>query len=437
MLDLFGNKIKDSIDDLGRKTKIEESDLKEVIKSIKMTLLEADVNYKVVKDFIKDIEDKALNQDILKGLNPREQILKIVREEMIGLLDGENELKLGSTNIILMVGLQGAGKTTTTGKIAALLRKKKVINKPLLIAGDVYRPAAIDQLHVIGKQLGIDVYSSKVEKNVNKIVADGINYAKENNFDLILIDTAGRTHVDEVLMEEIKDLQDTYNPDETLLVIDSTVGQIATDVADSFKKYVNITGLIFTKMDGDAKGGGLFSVKKVTGADIKFIGTGEKMSDISMFNPKRVIGSILGEGDLFGLIEKAEEFTNEEEASKLTNKILEGKFDLDDFLGQMKMLQKMGGLTSVMSMIPGMNKIDTSQIDEGEFKKIEAIIESMTLEERRNPLILNASRRKRISAGCGRQVSDVNQLIKKFEQSKKVMKQMRNMQDMDISKLIK
>ncbi len=437
MLDLFGNKIKDSIDDLGRKTKIEESDLKEVIKSIKMTLLEADVNYKVVKDFTKEIEEKALNQDILKGLNPREQILKIVREEMVGLLKGENELKLGGTNIILMVGLQGAGKTTTTGKIASLLRKKKVTNKPLLIAGDVYRPAAIDQLHVIGKQLGIDVYSNQDEKNVNKIVSEGIDYAKENGFDLILIDTAGRTHVDEVLMEEIKDLQDTYNPDETLLVIDSTVGQIATDVADSFKNYVNITGLVFTKMDGDAKGGGLFSVKRVTGADIKFIGTGEKMSDISMFDPQRVVGSILGEGDLFGLIEKAEEFTNEEEASKLTNKILEGKFDLDDFLGQMKMLKKMGGLTSVMSMIPGMNKIDTSQIDEGEFKKIEAIIESMTIEERINPLILNASRRKRISAGCGRQVSDVNQLIKKFEQSKKVMKQMRNMQDMDISKLIK
>lgn len=429
MLDILGNKIQDKLDNLGRKTKIEEVDIKSAINEIKMILVESDVNYKVAKEFCKEIEEKSLNEKILKGLNPQEQIMKIVRDELLNLLSGDNELHFATNNIIMMVGLQGAGKTTTTGKIANFLRKKKTKSNPLLVACDVYRPAAIEQLHTIGKQLNIDVYSED-SKDVLQIAQNAIKFAQTNNNDLIIFDTAGRTHVDETLMEEIKKLQTTFNPSETLLVLDSTVGQIATDVADSFQKYVNITGLVFTKMDGDTRGGGLLSVKKITNTDIKVLGTSEKMDGIELFDPERVVSRILGEGDVLGLIEKAEEFASEEESKDLTNKMLEGRFDLNDFLKQMKTVKKMGGITSILGMIPGMKKVDTSMINDGELKKIEAIIESMTPEERTKPLILNASRRKRIAAGCGREVRDVNQLIKRFEQSKKMMKQMKNM-DMD------
>ncbi len=433
MLDILGNKITDKIDNLGRKTKIEESDIKETIKEIRMILLESDVNYKVAKEFSAQIEQEALNKEILKGLNPSEQILKIVKDQMLELLEGDNQIHLSNNNIIMMVGLQGAGKTTTTGKIANFLRKKKTKNNPLLVACDVYRPAAIDQLHVIGKQLNIDVYSQKDTKDVDQIVNNALNYAKENNNDLIILDTAGRLHVDKELMEEVKSIQDNYKPSETLLVIDSTVGQIATDVANSFKEYVNITGLVFTKMDGDTRGGGLLSVKKVTGADIKFLGTSEKMDGIELFDPQRVVSRILGQGDVLGLIEKAEEFASEEEANDMAQKIMAGKFDLNDFLKQMKTIKKMGGITSILSMMPGMKKIDTSAINDDELKKIQAIIESMTEKERQTPAILNASRRKRIALGCGKEVRDVNSLIKRFEQSKKMMKQMQNM---DMNKMM-
>ncbi|MFV0287972.1 MAG: signal recognition particle protein [Mycoplasmatales bacterium] len=378
MLDILGNKIQNKLDDLGRQTKIEEADIKQVIKDIRMILLESDVNYKVAKEFCQEIEQKALNQEILKGLKPSDQIMKIVKDELLALLQGDNELKFTTNNIILMVGLQGAGKTTTTGKIANFLRKKKIKHNPLLVACDIYRPAAIDQLHVIGKQLNIEVYSEKDNQDVNNIVKNALKFAQEHNHDLIILDTAGRLHIDENLMEEVKTLQDNYQPTETLLVLDSTVGQIATDVANSFKEYVNITGLVFTKMDGDSRGGGLLSVKKVTGADIKLLGISEKMDGIELFNPERVVSRILGQGDVLGLIEKAEEFTNEEEANDMANKMLEGKFDLNDFLKQMKMVKKMGGITSLLGMIPGMKKIDTSMINEDELKKIQSIIESMT-----------------------------------------------------------
>ncbi len=433
MLDILGNKIQDKIDDLGRKAKIEEQDVKLAIKDIRMILLESDVNYKVAKEFCKKIEEKAIDESVLKGLSPSQQIMKIVKDEMLLLLEGNNELDFSKNNIMLMVGLQGAGKTTTTGKIANFLRKKKIKNNPLLIACDVYRPAAIEQLHTIGKQLSIDVYSEKDNKNVLEIAKNGINFAKENNNDLIILDTAGRLHVDEELMKEVKELQDTFNPSETLLVIDSTVGQIATDVANSFKEYVDITGLVFTKMDGDTRGGGLLSVKSVTGADIKLLGISEKMDGIELFNPQRVVSRILGEGDVLGLIEKAEEFADEKEANDMANKMLSGKFDLNDFLKQMKTIQKMGGISSLLSMIPGMNKMNLNSVDESELKKVQSIIESMTDEERKQPLILNASRRKRIAMGCGREVRDVNSLIKRFDQSKKMMKQMKNM---DMNKMM-
>lgn len=429
MLDILGNKIQDKLDNLGRKTKIEQADIKAAINEIKMILVESDVNYKVAKEFCREIETKALDEKILKGLKPQEQIMKIVRDELLQLLSGDNELHFENNNILMMVGLQGAGKTTTTGKIANFLRKKKTKNNPLLVALDVYRPAAVEQLQTIGKQLDINVYT-EAGVDVLAIAKNAIKYAEENNHDLIIFDTAGRTHVDQKLMEEIKSLQVTFNPSETLLVLDSTVGQIATDVADSFQQYVNITGLVFTKMDGDTRGGGLLSVKKVSNTDIKVLGTSEKMDGIELFDPERVVSRILGEGDVLGLIEKAEEFASEEESKDMANKILEGKFDLNDFLKQMKTIKKMGGITSLLGMMPGMKKVDTSMVNDGELKKIEAIIESMTPKERAKPLIINAPRRKRIAAGCGREVKDVNQLLKKFEDSKKMMKQMKNM-DMD------
>lgn len=427
MLDILGNKIQDKIDGLGRKKQIDENDIKETIKEIKMTLVESDVNYKVAKEFCKTIEEKSLNEKILKGLNPSEQIFKIVRDELKELLSGDNELHFVQNNIIMMVGLQGAGKTTTTGKIANFLRKKKIKHNPLLVALDVYRPAAIDQLHTLGKQLNIAVYSKREETNVNIIAQEAIDYAKENNHDLIIFDTAGRTHVDNKLMDEIKQLQENYNPAETLLVLDSTVGQVATEVANNFQEYVKITGLVFTKMDSDTRGGGILSVKKTTGADIKILGTSEKMDGLELFDPERVVSRILGEGDVLGIIEKAEEFASQEEAQDMTNKMLEGKFDLNDFLKQMRTLRKMGGITSLLGMIPGMKKIDTSMVNDGEMKKIESIIESMTPNERKNPSILNAKRRKRIALGCGREVRDVNQLINRFEQARKMMKKMNNM----------
>lgn len=437
MFDLLGNKIQDRLSNLGRKRNLDENDIKEAIKDIRMILIESDVNYKVAKEFSKDIEKRALNEEILKGLNPSDQVLKIVRDELTELLTGDSELHLEPNNIIMMVGLQGAGKTTSTGKLANFLRKKKKKNNPLLVALDVYRPAAIEQLHTLGKQLNIDVYSEENNKDVLEIARNAVGYAKENGNDLVIFDTAGRTHVDEALMEEIQSLESEFKPAETLLVVDSTVGQVATEVAESFQNYVDISGLIFTKMDSDTRGGAILSVKKVTGQDIKALGTSEKMDGIELFDPERVVSRILGEGDIFGLIEKAEEFAQDEDAEDMAKKMLEGKFDLNDFLKQMKMIKKMGGITSLLGMIPGMKKLDTSKVNEDEIKKFQAIIESMTVRERENPLILNASRRKRIAAGSGHEVRDVNSLIKRYEQGKKMMKQMKNMDPSQMMKMLK
>lgn len=436
MFDILGNKIQDKIDDLGRKTTLSQDNIKSTIKEIRLILLESDVNYTVAKEFAKAVEKEALDQEILKGLNPSDQIFKIVKDKLIELLDGDNSLSFSKNNIVMMVGLQGAGKTTTTGKLANYLRKKKIKNNPLLVACDIYRPAAIEQLHTLGKQLNVDVFSEE-KKTVLEIAKDAIQYAKTNNNDLIIFDTAGRTHVDETLMEEIQDLQTTFQPTETLLVVDSTVGQIAVEVAQNFQKYVNVTGLIFTKIDGDTRGGGIFSVKKTTDVDIKFLGTSEKLDGIEVFNPERIVSRILGEGDVLGLIEKAEEYADEKEANDMAAKMMDGKFDLNDFLKQMKTMKKMGGISSILGMIPGMKKIDTSQINDQEMVKIQSIIESMTEKERKNPLILNASRRKRIAVGSGREVKDINQLIKRFDQSKKMMRQMKNMDPNKIMDMLK
>ncbi len=432
MLDIFANQIQNKLDDIGRKKNLTSDELKTSLREIRLILLEADVNYKVAKDFCKSVEKRAETEEVLKGLNAGEQVTKIVKDEMIELLKGDNQLDLSKNNIIMMVGLQGSGKTTSTGKIANYLRKKKIKKNPLLVACDVYRPAAIDQLKTLGKQLGITVYSED-SKDVLAIADNAVKYAKENNHDLIIFDTAGRMHVDTAMMEEINQLQNKYMPSETLLVIDGSIGQLAVDIAAEFRNYVNVTGLVFTKMDSDTRGGAVFSVKKVTNIDIKFLGVSEKMDGLEEFNPERVVGRILGQGDMLGLIEKAEIFAEENDTEAMANKMLEGKFDLNDFLKQMKMLKKMGGMGSLLSMIPGVKKrVDLSMIDEQELVRFQAIIESMTPQERTKPNILNASRRRRIAEGSGTRVQDVNKLIKGYDQSKKMMKQMKNM---DMSKM--
>ncbi len=431
MLDIFGNNIQKKLTDLGRQTTLTEADLKTELREIRRILVEADVNYSVAKTFCKELEQEAIDQKILVGLNPGEQVVKLVKDKMIDLLQGDSNTIIKPHDIIMMVGLQGSGKTTTTGKLAHMLKKKQNL-KPLLVACDVYRPAAIDQLYQVGKQLNIDVYKEEDNKDVLQIANHAIAYAKEHGNDLIILDTAGRTHVDVKMMEEIKTLSESIKPQHTFLVIDGTIGQIAVDIANDFQNYVPITGLIFTKMDSDTRGGAILSVKKTTGIDIKYLGTSEKMNGIEVFDANRIVKRILGEGDIIGLIEKAEEFASETDLENDAMRILEGQFDLNDYLKQIKMVRKMGGFKSLLKMVPGFNKLDTSMIDEKEFIKVQAIVESMTPKERCRPSIINGSRRKRIAKGSGTSVQDVNKLIRNYENARKMMKQMKNM---DLNKL--
>lgn len=427
----LSSKLQDIARKLSGKSRVSEKDLKETLREIKLVLLEADVNFKVVKDFIADIEEKALGEDVLKSLTPGQQVVKIVRDELTELLGGEKtelQFSVQPPSVIMLAGLQGSGKTTSAGKLANYLRKKG--RKPMLVACDVYRPAAIDQLEVLGKQLSIPVYSSRDTKDVVKIAKAAKNEAISKLCDTLIIDTAGRLQIDEELMEELKRLEEATKPTETLLVIDSLSGQDAANVANEFSKTLDVTGLIFTKLDADTRGGATLSVKKITGKPIKFASVGEKMSDLEKFYPDRMANRILGMGDVLTLIDKAQEDFDEEEALKLEQKIKEQSFDLNDYLDQFKKIKKMGSISSILKMIPGMGKLKDVDIDEKEFVKIEAIIQSMTEEERHNPKILNASRRKRISKGSGTQVSDVNNLVKTFDMTKKMMKQATNPKDM-------
>ncbi len=438
VMGVFSDKLQSSLNDLTRKKNITEEDVKQTIKEIRLILLEADVNYSVAKNFCKVIKEKALNEEVLNGLDPQEQIIKIVRDEMIELLDGDNQLNFEQNNVLMMVGLQGSGKTTTTGKIANYLRKKKRFKKPLLVACDIYRPAAIDQLVTLGKQLAVDVYLERDNKDVVSIAQNAEKYASENGHDMMIIDTAGRMHVDTELMEELKRLEHAFKPAETLLVLDGTVGQMAIDVAENFSQYVNISGLVFTKMDGDTRGGGVLSVKQATGKSIKFLGVSEKLDGLEEFNPERVVSRILGMGDVLGLIEKAEELDTEENM-QMAERMMQGNFDLNDFLSQINMLNKLGGLKGILKMLPNFKKVDLSFFDEREIEKIKSIILSMTPEERGNPSILNAKRRMRIAKGSGTEVSDVNRMIKGYEQIKKMMKSFKNMDmnNIDMDKLTK
>ena len=380
------------------KARITESDLKEMLREIKLALLEADVNYKIVKEFIETIRTKALGQDVLKSLTPGQQVVKIVKDELVELLGGDISKITFTPNpptIIMLVGIQGSGKTTTAGKLANLLRKQG--KNPLLVACDIYRPAAIKQLQVVGKQLNIPVFSNETSKDVVHIAKQAISVAYSKLNDVVILDTAGRLHIDEALMEELKQVKTNVKPHEILLVVDSMTGQDAVNVAEKFNEALGIDGVVLTKLDGDTRGGAALSVKKVTGKPIKFAATGEKLSDIEVFHPDRMASRILGMGDILSIIEKAEESFDLEQAEKLEKQLKKKELDLDDYLAQLRQLKKMGSFSSLLKMIPGMNQIKDLKVDDKEFVKIEAIICSMTKAEKRDTRLLNASRRQRIA----------------------------------------
>lgn len=423
--DGLSSRLQDITRKLKGKARITEADLKEVLREVKLALLEADVNYKIVKDFIKVVEEKSLGQDVLKSLTPGQQVVKIVKDELVQLLGGE-ETKINFTpnppTVIMLVGLQGSGKTTTAGKLANLIRKQG--KKPLLVACDVYRPAAIKQLQVVGKQLDIPVYVNENTKDVSVIAKQAMSFAISKLNDVVIIDTAGRLQIDEVLMQELKDLKSNVKPHEILLVVDSMTGQDAVNIADAFNKELGIDGIVLTKLDGDTRGGAALSVKKITNRPIKFAATGEKLSDIEVFHPERMASRILGMGDVLSIIEKAEETFDLEEAEKLEKKLRKQKFDLEDYLSQLRQMKKMGSFSSILKMIPGFSAMKDVNIDDKEFVRIEAIICSMTKKERENPSILNGQRRLRIAKGSGTTVEQINKFMKSFELTQKMMKEM-------------
>lgn len=407
---------------------ITEENISEVIREVRLALLEADVNYKVVKEFTNKVKEKALGEEVKKSLKPSEVFLKILKDELLILLEAdEKELNLNNNpSIIMLVGLQGSGKTTTIGKLGNYLRKKKS-KKPMFIAADVYRPAAIEQLKTLGKELNIEVYEEG-QKNAVDIVCNGVKYAKENGYDLILIDTAGRLHVDEELMDELKNINENVKPNEIFLVIDAMIGQDAINVINGFNEKLPLTGTILTKMDGDTKGGVALSAKHLTNVPIRFIGTSEKLDGLDLFDAQRMVSRILGNGDIMSLIEKAESVIDEKEAMSTVKKMQAGKMDLDDFLSQLRQIKKLGPLENLIKLIPGARKmgLNNVSIDPKQFAKLEAIISSMTLKERRKPEIIKASRKQRIANGSGTSVQDVNKLLAQFEQMQKMMKLMKN-----------
>ena len=406
------------------KGKLTANDVKEGMREIKLALLEADVSFKVVKDFIKNVTERAIGAEVLESLLPAQQVVKIVNEELINLM-GKTQAKLEIASkpptVVMMAGLQGAGKTTHVGKLAGMYKKQG--KNPLLVACDIYRPAAIKQLQIVGEKLSIPVYAEEKSKNAVSIAKNALSFAQKQGYDMVFIDTAGRLHIDEVLMKELQDIKNATNPTEILLVIDSMLGQDAVNVAETFNNMLEITGVILTKLDGDTRGGAALSVRYVTGKPIKFIGTGEKMDAIEPFYPDRMASRILGMGDVLSLIEKAEEAFDKKKAEELEKKMRENAFTLTDYLEQLAQLKKMGSLESMLAMVPGMSGKDV-QIDENMLMHTEAIILSMTPKERENPDIISSSRKKRIAAGSGTSVEEINKLLKQFEQMRKMMKQL-------------
>ena len=423
MLENLGNRFQDIFKKIRGHGRLSESNIKDALREVKMSLLEADVNYKVVKDFTNKISEKAIGTEVIRGVNPAQQFIKLVNDELIELLGGtSSKLTKGLRNptIIMLAGLQGAGKTTFAAKLAKFLKKQN--EKLLLVGVDVYRPAAIKQLQVLGQQIGVDVYSEENSKDVVGIATRAVEKAKEINATYMIVDTAGRLHIDETLMEELKELKRAIKPQEILLVVDAMIGQDAVNLAESFNNALSVDGVILTKLDGDTRGGAALSIKAVVGKPIKFIGVGEKLNDIEIFHPDRLVSRILGMGDVVSLVEKAQEVIDENEAKSLEEKIKSQKFDLNDFLKQLQTIKKLGSLGGILKLIPGMPKIDDLAPAEKEMKKVEAIIQSMTKEERKKPDILKANRKIRIAKGSGTDVSDVNKLLKQFEQMKSMMK---------------
>lgn len=428
MFESLGDRLQNAIHKIKGYGKITEENISDMMREIRLALLEADVNYKVVKEFTNTVKEKALGEEVQKSLKPGELFVKIVKDELTELLGGESAPlnTTGNPAILMLVGLQGSGKTTTIGKLANFLRKKHS-KKPLLVACDVYRPAAIEQLKQLGKQLGMEVYEEG-KKDPVEIANNAIQYAKENHFDYVLIDTAGRLHIDEELMDELKNINEKVKPQEILLVIDSMMGQDAINVIEGFNNALNLTGVILTKLDGDTRGGVALSVRHLTNVPIKMIGVSEKLDGLESFDPERMAGRILGMGDIISLVEKATEVIDEEEAMDAAKKMQTGKFDLEDFLKQMKQIKKLGPLENLIKMLPGAKKMGLTNvnIDPKQMAHVEAIILSMTPKERKHPEIIKASRKTRIAKGCGLSVQEVNKLLTQFEQMKKMMKQMAN-----------
>lgn len=427
----LSEKLQGTFKKLKGKGVLTEADINEAMREVKLALLEADVNFKVVKEFVAEVKEKALGQGVLESLTPGQQVIKIVNDTLVDLMGGTNSKLTFSPSgftVLLMVGLQGTGKTTTCGKLAAYLKKSG--KKPMLAACDIYRPAAIDQLEVVGKSVDVPVFTDRGSNKAEDIALKARKEAERRGYDVLIVDTAGRLQIDSELMDELVRVKKAIKPHEILLVVDALTGQDAVNAAEGFNDALGIDGIIMTKMDGDSRGGAALSAKKVTGKPVKFIGVGEKTDALEPFHPERMASRILGMGDMLSLIEKAQETFDEEKAAKLEKKIKKNEFTLEDFLDQMGQINKMGGLGKMIGMLPGLgaNKVSDEDIEKGEqeFKQMEAIIYSMTLEERRNPSLLNASRRKRIAAGSGQPVSKINNLIKKYEDTKKLMKQFSN-----------
>ena len=424
----LSDKLQNIFKNLRGKGKLTEADVKTALKEVKMALLEADVSFRIVKQFIKSVEVRAIGEEVLESLTPGQMVIKIVNEELIKLMGSETkELQLNSNGMttIMMIGLQGAGKTTTAAKIAAKIKSRG--RKPLLVACDVYRPAAIDQLKINGERVGVEVYSLEGSREPVEISRKAMEYAQANGFNVVIIDTAGRLHVDESMMDELAAIREAVTIDQSILVVDAMTGQDAVNVADSFQKKVGIDGVVLTKLDGDTRGGAALSIRAVTGSPILYAGMGEKLSDLEQFHPDRMAGRILGMGDMLTLIEKAQASIDENKAREYEQKLRKAEFNYNDFLDQIAQVKKMGGLGQMLSMLPGAGKlkgVSMDDLDDSAFKTTEAIIHSMTLEERANPDLINMSRKKRIAAGAGVDINEVNRLCKQFDQMKKMMKQM-------------
>ena len=428
----LSDKLQNAFKKLKGKGVLTEADINDAMREVKLALLEADVNFKVVKEFVASVKEKALGSEVHKSLNPAQQVIKIVNDELTELMGGANSKLTYSPRgftVLLMVGLQGTGKTTTCGKLANYLKKEG--KKPMLCACDIYRPAAIDQLEVVGKSVGVPVFTMRDSKEPEKIALAAMKEAELKGYNVLIVDTAGRLQIDEALMDELVRIKQAIKPHEILLVVDAMTGQDAVNAAEGFNEKLGIDGIIMTKLDGDTRGGAALSAKKVTGKPIKFIGMGEKFDALEPFHPERMASRILGMGDMLSLIETAQGQYDEEQAAELERKIKKNEFTLEDFLEQMGQVKKMGGIGKLIDMLPGMNTKAAKDIDleesEKEFRQMEAIILSMTKEERRDPSLLNASRRKRISAGCGQPVSKINQLVKRYEDARKMMKQFSGM----------